>query len=893
MFWRNYLRRNQADREWREEMEAHIEMAADTFLAQGMSTEEARSAALKQAGNLMARREEIYQMNGIRWLDTLSGDLRYALRGLRRQRAFTATALLTLALGIGANTAIFGVIDSILIRPLAYPHAEALVGVWHTAPGLQGLGGSIECTPSMYFTYREENRTFQHFGVWSSNGASVTGIAEPELPRALFVTYGVLDAIGVNPLLGRWFSQADDTPGSPDAVILTYGYWQRRFGGDKSIIGRALTINSKPHTVIGVMPREFRFGRDPELILPQRFERAKVFLGDFSYQGIARLKPGVTIAQANADQARMLGVWLNAWPPTPGFPLSLFQNAHVGPKIQPLKQEIVGDVGATLWVVMGTLFLVLLIACANVANLLLVRGESRQQELAIRAALGAGWRRIAREMLLESLTLGLIGGALGLGLAYAALRVLVAKGPATLPRLAEIGIDPLVFAFALGASLFSGVLFGVIPVFKYAGPRVATALRGVGRTFSQGRERHRARNLLVVVQVAFALVLLVSSGLMIRTFQQLRTVRPGFTHPEEIQILHSFAPQAIANEPERVMRMYQEIRDKLAAIPGVTSVALANAAPLESFMSPNNPIYAEDKPFASGQLPPVRRFRMTAPGFFKTMGTRVIAGRDFTWTDLYEKRYVAMVSENLAREVWGDPRAALGKRIRVGTIDPWRDVVGVVQDVYDNGMQVKPPPMAYWPALMDGWLFGGENGFVTGTGMFAIRSNRTGTPGFLDELRQTIWSVNGKQPVFLVSTLQELYDQSMARTSFTLVMLVLAGGMALVLGIVGIYGVIAYAVSQRTREIGIRTALGAQPASLSRMFVRQGLLLAGVGAALGLTAAAGLTRLMSSLLFGVTALDPVTYAAVSALLIAAAVIASYLPARRAMAIDPVEALRAE
>src|SRR5581483_615199 len=414
MSWRNLWRRNQADREWREEMDAHIEMAAEAFRAEGMTPEEARRAALKQAGNLIARREEIYQMNGIGWLDTMWSDLRYGLRGLRKNPSFSVTALLTLALGIGANVAIFAVIESILIRPLGYPHAESLVGIWHTAT-FQGLGDSVECTPSMYFTYREENRTFEHFGVWNSNGASVTGIAEPDFPRALYVTYGVLDALRVNPLLGRWFSREDDKPGTAETAILTYGYWQRLFGGNPSVVGRTLTVNGTPHTVICVMPREFRFVRDPDLILPQRFDRNNVFLGDFSYDGIARLKSGVTIAQANADVSRMLAIWLNTWPPTPGFGRDIFQNAHPGPKVQPFKQEIIGDVGRALWLVMGTLGLVLLIACANVANLLLVRGESRQQELAIRAALGAGWRRIVREMLLESLMLGVLGGALGLG----------------------------------------------------------------------------------------------------------------------------------------------------------------------------------------------------------------------------------------------------------------------------------------------------------------------------------------------------------------------------------------------------------------------------------------------------------------------------------------------
>jgi len=876
------------------EIDEHIAMQTAENIRAGLPPIEARRLALLKFGNVEAVKEIYRDQRGLPFLETLISDTRHAIRRLRKAPAFAFAALLTLALSIGANTAIFGVIDSILIRPLAYPNAEELVGVSHAAPGLPGLPASIGCSPSMYFTYREENRTFQQFGLWSSSGASVTGIAEPEQPRALFVTYGVLDAVGVPPLLGRWFSQADDAPGSAETVILTYGYWQRRFAGVTSIIGRTMTIDSRPNTVIGVMPEDFRFQRDPELILPQRFERDKQALGPFIGQGIARLKPGVTIERAHADVARMLGIWLNAWPTPPGMDRTPFQNARLSPRLQPLKQDIVGDIGATLWVVMGTLGLVLLIACANVANLLLVRSEARRQELGVRVALGAGWSRIAREMLVESMTLGVLGGAFGVGLAYAALRILVANGPDTLPRLHEIGIDPSVLAFALGVSLLSGALFGVLPIVKYAGPRVATALRSVGRSFSHSRERHRARNTLVVTQVALALVLLVGSGLMIRTFQRLHSVEPGFMHPEEIQILHSMTPEAIAQEPERVMRMQQEIMDKLAALPGVTSVGFGAAAPLESFLGGGNPVYAEDKTFAEGQFPPMRQIRKIAPGFFKTMGTRVVAGRDFTWTDLYEKRRVAIVSENLAREWWGDPRAALGKRIReAGDADPWREIIGVVEDVYDNGVNVKPPEFAYWPALMDRYIWGGKNGFAVGSGMFAIRSDRAGTEGLLTEARQAIWSVNGRQPVFLVTTLKALYDQSMARTSFTLVMLALAGGMALVLGIVGIYGVIAYVVSQRTREIGIRTALGAQPAELWATFVRQGLLLAGIGAALGLVAAAGLTRLMSSLLFGVSTLDPVTYAAVSALLILSAVLASYLPARRATTIDPVEALQAE
>jgi putative ABC transport system permease protein len=506
----------------------------------------------------------------------------------------------------------------------------------------------------------------------------------------------------------------------------------------------------------------------------------------------------------------------------------------------------------------------------------------------LRDVTGAGWGRIAREMLLESLTLGIMGGVLGLGLAYAAVRILVAEGPATLPRLTEIGIDPLVLAFCFAVSMFAGLLFGLIPVLKYAGPRLATALRAGGRSLSWSRERHRARNTLVVVQVALALVLLVGSGLMIRTFQALRNIQPGFTRPAEVQLLRIAVPYEHVKEPERVMRMQNEIMDRLAAIPGVTSVSFANSGPLEGLNS-FNPVFAEDKIYAAGQIPPMRRFRFVAPGFFKTTGTAIVTGRDFTWTDLYEKRNVAMVSENMAREMWGEPTAALGKRIRGGD-SPWREIVGVAADVYDNGVQEKPPSFAYWPALIDN--FGGSTQAMR-SGAFLIRTNRAATESFLTEARQAVWSIDSSLPVFQVRTLQDLYNQSLARTAFTLMLLAIAGAMALVLGIVGIYGVIAYAVTQRTREIGIRMALGAQPAGLRQMFVRHGLLLAGIGAIIGLGAAAGLTRLMSSLLFGVKALDPLTYAGVAAILIAAAALASYLPARRATRVDPLDALRAE
>ncbi len=588
----------------------------------------------------------------------------------------------------------------------------------------------------------------------------------------------------------------------------------------------------------------------------------------------------------------MLSIWLKAWPAAPGFSVALFENARFAPHLQPLKQQVVGDIGATLWVLMGTIGLALLIACANVANLLLVRAESRQQELAIRAALGAGWARIAHEMLLESLTLGLLGGALGLTLAYAALRVLIAQGPPMLPRLDEIRIDTLVLGFTLAVSLLAGLFFGLIPVLKYAGPRLALTLRGGGRTMSQGRERHRARNVLVVAQVGLALVLLIGSGLMVRTFQALREVQPGFTRPEKVQLLRISIPDTQVKEPERVMRMQNEMIDKLAAIPGVDTVAMASSAPLETANTQSDLLYARDKIYAAGQIPPVRAFRYVSPGFFKTDGTPLIAGRDFTWTDVYEKRHVGIVSENMARELWGSPPAALGKEVRTGLQnDAWREVVGVVGDVYDDGPAQRPPAIAYWPVMVDHFELADLR--ATRSAVFIIRTNRAGTEQLLSEARRAIWSANANLPVFLTRTLQDLYDASMARTSFTLVLLAIAGTMALLLAVVSIYGVIAYAVTQRTREVGIRMALGAQSATLQRMFVLQGLRLAGVGALLGIGAAAALTRTISSLLFKTAPLDPWTYAVVSTLLIVAATLASYFPARRATAVSPVEALRTE
>jgi len=821
---------------------------------------------------------------------TLGSQFRQVLRRLGRAPLFTAITLITLAAGVGANTVIFSVLEGVLLKPLPYAHSNDLVGVWLTAPGLDLK--DLNISPSTYFILRDQNQSFEDIGVYSSDSLSVTGTAEPERVSALDVTDGLLPVLGVTPVLGRSFSRADDTPGAPDTVMLTYGYWQHKLGGDPAVIGRTLIVDGKSRQIIGVLPRNFTFldMNDLALLIPSQFDRATLKLGNYSFRSLARLKPGVTMARASADFARLIPVVFRSFPAPEGFSLKIFENARLSPNIRPLKQDVVGDIGGVLWLLMGSIAMVLLIACANVANLLLVRMEGRRQELAIRSALGAGWKQIAADLLFESAILGVAGSAIGLALAFGALRALVAMAGSSLPRVNEIGIDLPVLLFTFCISLLASLLCALIPIVKFAGVRSGRGLHEGGRALSQTRQQHRARNVLVVVQVALALVLLICSGLMIRTFRALTHVQPGFYDPATVQTFRISIPEAIVPEskPEDVTRMEENILHKIEAIPGVSSSAFSSSIPMDGNNS-NDPVFAQDRTYREGDLP-MRRFKFVSPGFLAAVGTPMVAGRDFTWAEIYGKTPVAIVSENMAREYWGNPANALGRRVRVSTVDDWREVVGVAGDVHDDGLNQDAPTTTYWPILMG--RFEGQTTAARRDVAYAIRSPRAGSAAFLTEVRQAVWSVNGNLPLAAVYTMEHFYKTSMARTSFTLVMLGVAGGMALLLGVVGIYGVIAYSVSQRRREIGIRMALGAQQQSVSGMFVRQGLSLAVVGVACGLVTAIIVMRFMSAVLFNVNPVDPLTYLAVSTGIVAVASLASYLPARRATTVDPIETLRA-
>jgi predicted permease len=650
-------------------------------------------------------------------------------------------------------------------------------------------------------------------------------------------------------------------------------------------------LNGTANTIIGVLPPSFQFlDRKISLILPLRLNRAEVRLIGFCCQGVARLKPGVTLAQANADVARMLLLAPAKFPMNPGLSARAFTDALVAPNLRPLKDVLVGDIGNTLWVLLSGVGLLMMIACSNVANLLLVRADGRRQELAIRAAIGAGWGRIARELLLESSLLGVAGGALGLALAGSAVDALVASDLAHLPRIHDISIDAAVLAFTLAISLAAGFVFGIIPAFKYARPRLSSALGNDCRSVSQSKERHRSRSVLIVMQVALALVLLVGSGLMMRTFQALHRVDPGFAGAPQIETMRIFIPASQVPDPERTTRMEEEILHKIESLPGVSTVAMTNAMPLESCCG-KDPVLTEEQAARGGATPPVRRFKYISPGYVSALGSRLIAGREPTWTQLYNGTPVAMLSENMARELWKDPSKALGKRIRSLFMNDWREVIGVVADLRDDGIDQKAPSIVYWPILLKNR--GAAGGTVTRSVVYLIRTPRAGSIGLRQEIQQAVGSVNPNLPVTNVKTLEAAYERSLERTSFTLVLLAIASGMALLLGVVGLYGVISYSVARRTREVGIRLALGARGQNVRRMFVRQGLVLSGIGAICGLGAALALTRLMKSLLFEVSPADPLTYAGASAALVLAATIASYLPARRATRVDPMEALRAE
>ena len=876
-----------------EELSQHLDDRWRELIAGGASPDEATRLTLAQfrGSNVLAKHlaplRQAHAPSPItpgapaeHVLAALVQNLRYAARILWKQPGFAAVAVLTLALGIGATTAIFSVVYGVLLKPLPFHEPDRLVVLYHLAPGFGGASKWPQ-SPATYFTYRDNARVFEDIGVWNPEDVSVNRSGEPEQVRALRVTDGMLSLLGVRPELGRLVRKEDDIPGAPDRVILSHGYWQRAFGAARDVVGQSLVINAKPYEIIGVLPASFKLlDTDPRVILPLRLNRATALTGPgFGARGVARLKPGVTRSQANDDIARMIPLIPEQFPLQPGVTPQMWQGVGLAPNVRPLSEDVIGEMSRPLWILLGTVGVVLLMAWANVANLLLVRAEGRQRELAVRTALGASRGRIALGLLSESLMLGLAGGALGVLFAQAGIVLLRRMAPVALPRVDDISLDAVVLLVTLTISVVTSLLFGLIPVLRFRAFNV-TLLKEAGRSTSDAPGRHRTRNTLVVAQIALALVLLIVSGLMARTFVAMRQVQPGFVRPAEVQTFRIALPAAIIGDRQRVAQTYEQIAERLKHIPGVVAVGLANMIPTDGSKS-GGPAAVEDRPVSG--TPPFFRAKRIGPGYFEAIGSPLVAGRTIMWTDLYEPRRVVWISENLAREVWEEPSKALGKRI--GDPTAWSEVVGVFGNVREDGLNQPAPTMLYWPMT--------DQRSVSRNMAYLIRSERVGAPGFLQELQKAVWSINPNLPLGKVQTLNEIQAHSMAQTSFAMVMLAIAASVALLLALVGVYGVVSYIAAERTYEVGIRMALGAQSGEVRALFLRHGLALTVAGLALGIGAAMLVTPIMSTLLYGVAPTDPVTYAGVAMVLAAVTLLATYLPARRASRMEPIIALRSQ
>jgi putative ABC transport system permease protein len=887
--WQSEVRARLAPLRLKPEREADIVDEISQHLAEryrdatsaGASPDEATRLALAEfrAGNVLAQRiaalRQAHASAGVtagastgHLLADLRQDLRYAARAFAKQPGFAATAVMILALGIAATTAIFSLIYGVLLKPLPFDEPQALVTLRHYASF-----GETSQGPATYLTYRENQQAFEDIGAWDGTLVSITGGGEtPERVEALIVNSPTLSLLRVRPQLGRLFGAEDDVPGGPPRAILTAGYWQRRFGGAADIVGRQITIDGTPTEVIGVLPSSFAFlSARPAVLLPMPLDPSAPRWISFGFNALARLKPGVTLEQANADVAHLISL-------LPPF----FASLELRPNVNPLADEVTGNVAEVLWILLAAVGVVLLIACGNVANLFLVRAEARHQEFATRAALGASRGRLARTLLAESVVLALAGGVLGVALASLGVALLHAVEPAQLPRLDDVGIDPTILLFAAAVAVLSGVLFGLFAVARCGSPGVAM-LKSGSRSASDAPERNRARNALVIGQIALALTLLIVSGLMIRTLVAMLNVDPGFTLPKQVQTFVVAIPPSFIPDDEQAARTHQSIAERLEQIPGVVSVGLSSSITMDGEDN-GTPIMAEGLP-DEGPAGPLRRFKSVGPGYFETMGNSIVAGRAVAWSDIFERRRVVVISEPLARELWQAPSQAIGKRVRCCGNDEWNEIVGVTGNERDDGLNRPPTAIVYWPMMNEIYRWRAM--------AYAVRSDRVGVSGFLRELEQAVWDVNPDLPLASIQTLEKIQTASMAQTSFTLVMLAIAASVALLLGMVGVYGVISYVAAQRAREIGIRLALGAQIGDVRRLFLRHGLWLTVAGIVLGIGLALLLTRVMSVYLFGVGPMDPLTYAAVSAFLAGIALLATYLPARRAARIDPNVALRAD
>ena len=810
-------------------------------------------------------------------------DIRMAVRTMFRRPFFTALAGITLAIGIGANTAIFSVVDGVLLDPLPFPESDRLVSANHSAPGL-GLP-MVPHSQGMYLHYQENLRSLEGFTVFAGGAVNLVAEADPQRINGARVTEAFFDVLGVHPFLGRGFAPGEDRTGSEPVAVLGYGLWRQSYGGDQEVVGRVVEMDGVRRRVVGVMPEGFDFPEEAELWLPMEIDASDPEIGNLGLLGVGRLAPGATMAGVQAEMQELLYQFADANPREIGR--EVLEQAGMAPDVIPLKELYVQDVEQALWVLLGTVGFVLLIACANVANLFLVRAEARVREQALRTAIGASRGDMVRQYLTESVMLALGGGLLGLGLAYFGVKALLAMAPVAIPRAAEIGIDGTVLLFTGAISIGSGFLFGLFPVFGYARRDLSAALKEGGRSSTTGLERHRARSALVVVQVALALMLMVGSGLMARSFMEMRRIDPGFDSAQRLTFRVSL-PEAEYADAGSVEAFHRGIQERLAAIPGVLSAGLITAVPLED-QKTASPMEAEDHPTPPGELGPLVDRRQVSPGYFETMGIALVEGRELTWEDRGDGLRSVVVSETLARTFWPGEPSVLGHRIRgQGDEIPAWEIVGVARDVRFETLGEEPAPLIYVPLVE-----GGPGNPLPARSVAVVLHVGSDPLSFVSLAREALREQAPRLPMVRPRTVASIERDAMSATSFTMVLLGISSLIALVLGAVGIYGVISYVVSRRTQEIGVRMALGAQSGLVLREIVGQGMALTGAGILVGLLGAWGVSRVLSSLLFGVSTTDSLTYLGTASGLAAVALLASWIPARRAARIDPVEALRSE